>query len=94
LEKTARFLVFGLRVGLYLSLGAQVSSVLAIGLSRRLFLDITQKGTCLSLRHLGVITGMTLGMTFGIGRITHDKKRMDWVIIRLVYFWIHVMGLN
>ena len=57
-----------------------MSAVLAIGLSRRLFLDITQKGTCLSLRDLGDMTGMTLGMTFGIGRITHDKKNsMDRV---------------
>ena len=81
MKKTAWFLVFGLRVGLYLSLGAQVSSVLAIGLSRKLFLDITQKGTCLSLRHLGVMIGMTLGMTFSFGRITHDKKNnMDRVI--------------
>ena len=76
MQKTAWFLVFGLRVGLCLSLGAQVRSVLAIGISRRL-LDITQKGTCLSLRDLGGMTGMNLGMTLGIGEITHDKKNKN-----------------
>lgn len=70
------FLVFGLRVGLYLSLGDQEkeSSVLAIGLSQRLFSDITQKDTCLSLRHLGVMPDMNLGMKLGFGVKTHDKK--------------------
>lgn len=74
MKKTAWFLVFGLGVGLYLSLVAQGSSVLATGLSQRLFLATTQKGTCLNLRHLGVMTDMNLGMKLGFGVQTHDKK--------------------